>query len=212
MAILGALKVIFEHGGIAAWFIFLAAGVLIVVGLERIYFLFIKMNLDTDEHIEYVQSLVLKKNYDKALQVCNVSPENPDLKVIKSGLLALENGREAVKSSLGASVVEIAHLLEKRLPLISLVASVGTLLGLLGTITGLITTFTALATADAGEKGKMLGVGISEAMYSTATGLIVGVTAMVIHTICSSKSDAILSRAQTIGFKLMSWIEQSERK
>jgi biopolymer transport protein ExbB/TolQ len=48
-------------------------------------------------------------------------------------------------------------------------------------------------------------------MYSTAAGLIVGIAAMVVHTICVSKSDSIVGKAQDVGYKVITWIEQSER-
>jgi hypothetical protein len=88
---------------------------------------------------------------------------------------------------------------------------VATLLGLLGTISGLIKTFASIANADPAEKAKMLGLGISEAMYATAAGLGVGITAMVVHTLCVSKGESIIGDAQDIGLKVITWIEQSER-
>jgi biopolymer transport protein ExbB len=94
---------------------------------------------------------------------------------------------------------------------LALIANVATLLGLFGTITGLIKTFNAIANADAAQKAQLLGIGISEAMYSTAAGLIVGIAAMVVHTICVSKSDSIVGKAQDVGYKVITWIEQSER-
>ena len=57
----------------------------------------------------------------------------------------------------------------------------------------------------------MLGLGISEAMYATAAGLFVGITAMVVHTICVAKSESIVGDVQDAGLKLITWIEQSER-
>jgi biopolymer transport protein ExbB/TolQ len=68
-----------------------------------------------------------------------------------------------------------------------------------------------MANADAGEKARLLGSGISEAMYATAAGLLVGVAAMVVHTMCVSKTDVIVGKAQRSGLDLMTWIEQSER-
>jgi biopolymer transport protein ExbB/TolQ len=132
--------------------------------------------------------------------------------VIKAALMAAENGREAMRASLGATLLEVTHRCEARLSYIALLANVATLLGLFGTITGLIKTFAAMANADASQKAQLLGMGISEAMYATAAGLVVGISAMVVHTLCTSKSDTIVGQAQDVGFKVMTWIEQAERK
>jgi biopolymer transport protein ExbB/TolQ len=116
-----------------------------------------------------------------------------------------------MKSALGGAVLEVSHKCEARVGYLALIANVATLLGLLGTISGLIKTFASIANADPAEKARMLGIGISEAMYATAAGLCVGIAAMVIHTLCVSKGESIVGDAQDTGLKMVTWIEQSER-
>jgi biopolymer transport protein ExbB/TolQ len=205
------LGTLFEHGGFAAYLIFMAGAVLIAIGSERLITLFARMSFDVRGPVEAIRSLILEKRYTEALQICNKQPSSPELAVIKAGLTAVENGREAMKSALGAEVLEISHRCENRVGYIALIANVATLLGLLGTISGLIKTFASIANADAAEKARMLGMGISEAMYATAAGLGVGILAMVIHTVCTSKGDRIVGSAQDVGLKVVTWIEQSER-
>ena len=208
---MNAISTLIQHGGFAAYLIFLAGIVLIVIGSERLLTLFIRMSFNVRGSMEAIRGLILEKRYTDAIQVCNKQPDAPEMTVIKAGLTAVENGREAMKSALGGAVLEINHRCEARVGYLALIANVATLLGLLGTISGLIKTFASIANADAAEKAKMLGLGISEAMYATAAGLGVGVLAMVVHTICTSKSDAIVGSSQDAGLKLVTWIEQSER-
>lgn len=204
------LKGFLAHG-MASWMILTAGAFLIIIGAERlIYLVFVKSH-DSRKSLEMIKELVLKRDYTKAIQICNNNPGNAELDCVKRGLLSLENGREAIKSSIGAAAIDVAHDCEKRLPIISLIASAATLLGLFGTIMGLMQTFEAIANANPAEKGKMLGQGIATAMNSTAVGLIIAICAMVIHTICVTKSDAIVGKTQSAGFNLMTWIEQSER-
>ncbi|MCM2280053.1 MAG: MotA/TolQ/ExbB proton channel family protein [Oligoflexia bacterium] len=211
MAILQALSTLIEHGGFATYLIFMAGTTLLVIGTERLLTLFLRMSFNVEGPIEAIRSLILEKKYTDALQICNKQPGAPELAVIKSGLTAVENGREAMKSALGGAVLEITHRCENRVGYLALIANVATLLGLLGTISGLIKTFASIANADAAEKAKMLGMGISEAMYATAAGLGVGILAMVVHTVCTSKGDTIVGNAQDTGLKLITWVEQSER-
>ncbi|MBI4924492.1 MAG: MotA/TolQ/ExbB proton channel family protein, partial [Bdellovibrio sp.] len=182
------LQVLIEHGGAGTFLIFASAIVLIIVGLERLISLYYRLSYQTEGAIENIRSNILSQKYTDAIQVCNSSAQAPDLAVVKSALLAVENGREAMRSALGGALLEVTHKCEARLPFLALIANVSTLLGLFGTITGLIKTFAAIGNADATEKAKMLGIGISEAMYSTASGLAVGIAAMIVHTICTSKS------------------------
>lgn len=208
---MNGINVLIEHGGFAAYLIFFSGLVLAIVGIERLVALFFKMSFDVKVSVENIRSLILEKRYTDALQICNKQPHAPEMSVIKAGLTAVENGREAMKSALGGAVLEISHKCETRVSYLALIANVATLLGLLGTISGLIKTFASIANADAAEKARMLGAGISEAMYSTAAGLGVGILAMVVHTICTAKADSIIGNAQDAGLKLVTWIEQSER-
>ena len=205
------IQILVTHGGYAVWLIFLSAGVLFVVGFERVFTLFFKLSYNTRNTIEGIRAKILEKKYTEAIQICNNQTGAPEISVIRAGLLAVENGREAMKSALSGAVLAVNHKTEIRLPYLSLIANVATLLGLLGTISGLIKTFAAIADADAATKAKMLGLGISEAMYATATGLGVGVLAMVAYTICLTKADEIVGSAQDAGYKLVTWVEQSER-
>lgn len=184
----------------------------LILALDRIAYLFFQTKPLTESVINDIQKKVLNGEYNTVLQICNMSKNNPQLKMIKSGVLSIDGGREAVKSALGASLVKITKECERRVNLIGLTASVATLLGLLGTITGLITTFKAIEIADAASKSAKLSSGISEAMYSTAAGILIGVSAMVVHAIVNTKIDEITSEAQHTGYLLVSNIEKSEKQ
>ncbi len=205
------LELLLKHGGVTGWVIILLGILLVVVAMERVYFLFFKYSMDVEQALNKVRNFVLKKSYTEAIQVCNSISDSPELNVVKVGILSAEHGREAMKSALGGAILEVSKNCEKRISLIALIAGVSTLLGLLGTISGLIKTFSALAQADASQKAELLGLGISEAMYATAAGLILGISAMAIHSLCSSKGDEIIGNARDLMYKIVAWVEQSER-
>ena len=207
---LDGIKILLSHG--LSGYLILGAGIFcLVVAADRIRYLFFEAAYESTETLKAAKESVLKRKYSTAFQLCNQEPNNPELKVLKEGLLAVENGREAMKSALSGAVMEVSRDCEKRLSFLSLVASSATLLGLFGTIMGLIKTFGAIAGADPAAKAKLLGMGISEAMYSTAAGVIVGVFAMVIHTICVSKADSITGKVQKVALDFSNWVEFSER-
>jgi len=211
MAIINFIQKFLNEGGFTAYLTTISALFLIALTVERVRYLFFHIKPAGPKPLAELSQKVLVRDYKGALQMCNSVEDVPQMQVIKSGLLAVESGREAMKSALGATVVEITKDCEKRVPLIALIASVATLLGLLGTISGMIRTFDAIATADPAKKAEMLGAGISEAMTSTAAGLIVGIAAMIVHTICTVKIDEITGESQKSGFNIMTLIEKSER-
>ncbi len=202
----------FEKGGFTSYLITFAALSLIVIGFERLQYLYFKIRPVSSQVLSQLQMLIQGRKYMEALQICNEIQNVPQVQVIKAGLLAVDSGREAMKSSLGSAVVEVSKECEKRIPIISLIASVATLLGLLGTISGLIRTFSAISQADPAKKAAMLGMGISEAMTATAAGLVVGISAMVVYTLCTSKIDDHVSVAKKSGYDLVATIERSERE
>lgn len=212
MNIFELLKQFLSEGGFTAYLILGAGCALVVLTFDRLKYLFFTLRPIPESELANLSQYVLKRQYTTALQMCNQTENSPEFDVVKAGLLAVESGREAMKSSLGGAIVEIAKSCEKRVQLISLIASVATLLGLLGTISGLIKTFAAIAAADPSRKAELLGMGISEAMTATAAGLMLGITAMVVHTMCTSKTDEIVSQAKKVGYRMITLIEQSERE
>ena len=206
------IAMFFEKGGFTSYLIAIAGLSLLVIGIERLQYLYFRIRPVSAQVLSQLQLLIQSRKYMEAMQICNEIQNVPQIQVIKAGLLAVDSGREAMKSSLGSAVVEVSKECEKRIPIISLIASVATLLGLLGTISGLIRTFSAISQADPAKKAAMLGIGISEAMTATAAGLIVGITAMVVYTLCSSKTDDHISVAKKAGYDLVATIERSERE
>lgn len=71
--------------------------------------------------------------------------------------------------------------LARRLPHLQILANVATLLGLLGTIFGLTTAFSAVGAADPAQRSAFLAAGISQALNTTALGLIVAVPTLLLH-------------------------------
>lgn len=70
--------------------------------------------------------------------------------------------------------------LDRDLKLMQTCVSVAPLLGLLGTVTGMLATFAALATGSGGDKTMgMVASGISEALITTETGLLVALPGLI---------------------------------
>lgn len=200
------------EGGITAYFILGAGLALLLLAYEKISYLYFKLKPLPTQVLDQINQAILNRKYMDALQICNSLHDIPQIQVIKAGLIAVESGREAMRSALGSAVVDISKDCDRRIPIISLIASVATLLGLLGTISGLMKTFAAIAKADPKLKAELLGSGISEAMNATAAGLVVGIAAMIVYTLCISKIEELLSQSKKAGYDFVTLIEQSERE
>jgi len=82
----------------------------------------------------------------------------------------------------------VIEALERRLNLLLLIAAVSPLLGMTGTVTGMIRAFSKVAELGA-IKGAAVAGGISEALVTTAAGLIIAIPAVIAHNIFSRKVD-----------------------
>ncbi len=80
-------------------------------------------------------------------------------------------------------------LLEKNLVVLSTVASTATMVGLLGTTIGMIKAFAALAEGSGAVSSQQLSLGISEALYNTAGGLIGAIVAIIAFNAFSTVID-----------------------
>ena len=89
--------------------------------------------------------------------------------------LSLRSGdRDLDRFILDETLLKMNRSLTEYLPLIGVLAAIAPFLGLLGTVTGLISTFEVLSVFGTGNAKAMAG-GISEALITTQTGLLVAV-------------------------------------
>jgi biopolymer transport protein ExbB len=93
-------------------------------------------------------------------------------------------------------------MLERNLPILSTLASIGVLLGLFGTVLGMIRAFAALAHAGAPD-ATALATGISEALINTALGIGTSMLAIIFYNYFTTRIDRIIFTAAEAGQALI---------
>ena len=88
--------------------------------------------------------------------------------------------------------------LARNLPTLYTIGNISPLLGLLGTIMGMIIAFESIAVAGAGDPRVVAG-GISQALVTTATGLIIAIPTIVAYRYLSRRADRALERVEVYG-------------
>lgn len=106
------------------------------------------------------------------------------------------NRDSAEKSVKEALLTEIPNL-EKRLGLISALGAVAPLLGLLGTVSGMIALFKVITDVGTND-ARLLAGGISEALVTTQTGLIIAIPILLLHGFLSEKLDGIIANLNAV--------------
>ena len=97
------------------------------------------------------------------------------------------------------------------LPVLNTVSNISPLLGLLGTILGMISAFESIAESGTGDP-KVVAAGISEALITTATGLIIAIPAVVFYRYLGHRADkarnAVEMYAMAFSNTLLAFLEK----
>ncbi len=88
-----------------------------------------------------------------------------------------------------------AQELKRRMPLIATLAASAPLLGLLGTVLGMMTTLSALSW-ESQQYTETLARGVSQALITTQTGLVVALPIVLAHRFLSSRIERQISRVR----------------
>lgn len=110
-------------------------------------------------------------------QLMNVKEKNPLGDILATGLLYRHYGVESMTMHMQNRASVQIHALEKNINMLGTIGAIAPLLGLLGTVLGIISSF--LAISDTMQDPTMLAAGVSQALITTAAGMIVAIPALV---------------------------------
>jgi biopolymer transport protein ExbB/TolQ len=181
----------------------------VAIAVERAIYIYIKSDINADEFMKQVRQLVKAGKIKDAYELCKRAGERALPKVVSFGLQAVVNKEEVdfrtVQNSVDEGMLEVIPRLERRTDYLAMLANVATLLGLMGTIFGLILSFRAVSAPgiDPTEKARLLAAGISTAMNTTLTGLVIAVPANVFYTLLHSKTKKIIDEIDEHTVKLI---------
>jgi biopolymer transport protein ExbB len=169
---------IVTSGGIVMIFILVLMALAMMIVGERFWSLRNKEVIPTE-----LKDQVIKWSKSKHLDSKHIAKleENSPLGYVMSyALKNRELPREAIVEVVEDAGRHAIHKMEKPLNWLSVIAEVSPLLGLLGTVIGMIKVFAAINANGVGDAAH-LAAGISQALITTAAGLVVAIPAMLFH-------------------------------
>lgn len=161
-----------KAGGPIEFVIILLSVAALALIIENFVTLKVENYLPHDLLMDY-EELLETQNYEEALSIgdaedCMLS------RVFTAGLIKQGAGFGSVEDAVhDAASAEIGRL-QSKIGVLALIANVAPMLGLLGTVTGMIIAFNKIATTANPTPGD-LAYGISQALITTCTGLIVAI-------------------------------------
>jgi biopolymer transport protein ExbB len=157
----------------------------------------------TDKVWQWVENRALS---DK--QVLALQQHSPLGSILAAGLASRHRERAVMIQAIEDAGRHVVHDLERFLNMLGTIAAISPLLGLLGTVTGMIRTFKAITVAGIGNPTAMAG-GISEALITTAAGLLVAIPALVAYRYLRGRVDALVIRMEKESIKLVQAIDRT---
>jgi len=181
----GQVAEYFRQGGIFMYPLLFFSVLAATVAIER-FIVFSKAKLNVSDFLTKIRkALLVNRNVKEAIKICEQS-KGPVASVMKAGLLRYGHPREDIEKTIENAALYELDRLEKRLGVLATTANVAPMLGFLGTVAGMIKSFATLA-----EQGltnpAAVAVGISEALITTATGLIIAIPAQLVYNWYTTK-------------------------
>jgi len=92
---------------------------------------------------------------------------------------------------------------ERRFPFAFVMIGAAPLVGLLGTVSGMFSTFRGMATATSGAPIDVISDGISEALITTQTGLVIGVPTLIVCGCLKGRHDELVVNFHRVESRLL---------
>lgn len=146
-----------------------------------------------------------KIDRDQALELCQESG-SPIADVFAAAVKKWGRPSVEMEQTIIDAGDRVSNGLRRYVRLFNAIATISPLMGLLGTVFGMIRLFNEISTADAMGRTELLAAGISEALLTTAGGLIVAIPALCFYLIFVGRVERLLMDIDNLGQELVGLI------
>lgn len=174
--------------------------------------------------VRFVVSLrdqLKSRNIDAILQLSTVQSDNPVARVVREAMSEYRDGQDLLRARAGheseydaveavervidrTKEREVADL-KRGLGGLASISSAAPFIGLFGTVIGIINAFRAMAATGQGGLGAV-SAGISEALFTTAVGLLVAIPAVMTFNYFSTVIERYVVDLNGVGGEIVSFV------
>lgn len=202
---------LFAKGGLVMWPITICSIIGMAIVFEK-FFALRSSRVCPRLLVEEICSAIAKDTPKDAARALERSEKVAIARIIGAGL---------EKSATGADSIEIetaiqtrgaieAVALQSNLRALGALANLTPMLGLLGTVIGMIKAFNVISISGAGDPG-LVATGISEALITTASGLIVGISALAAYHYLRGKVDRLIFEMESASARALDAARDRDR-
>ena len=199
----------FLEGGAFMWPILLTLVFGLGFVLERAYSLMMS-GVNSDSFFEAVTTSIDQDGPEAAKKICSKT-DGPVAAIFHAGLSKLDRGHdEAEKAIQNAGGLEMAFL-EKNMIWLNAVITISHMLGFTGTVVGMIAAFDAIKAANDISPAVVAG-GISQALLTTAFGLIVAMIIQTFQNVFVARIDKLVLDMEEQSIKILDFLHEHGKK
>lgn len=199
----------FHDGGNFMWPILVALVFGLVFTLERIYSLMMS-RIDSETFFDDITKVIDNDGAEAALELCEQT-QGPVSAIFHAGISRLHRGLADVEKAIqNAGAIEMAFL-EKNMIWLNAVITIAPMLGFTGTVIGMISAFDAIKAANDISPAVVAG-GISQALLTTAFGLVVAMIIQTFQNLFVSRIDKLVLDMEEQSVKIIDHLYEAETK
>ncbi len=206
------LITLFQNGGWAMYPLLLLS--IATVGITIYNFMMIREQpFMRSEVIDQLKPQLHDLDFEKCRQTCNTYPMAVT-NIINAGLNRIDEDEfdtEAIEQAMEEYSTEEMAGPYVLINYLSIIASVSPMVGLLGTVSGMVKAFNSIKQQGMG-KPELLAGNISEALITTASGLIVAIPAMIFYFYFKNKYGKLTVRVTRVVGDLYYTLVHSARR
>lgn len=191
---------IFKAGGLLMWPLLACSIIAIGIIAERLWSLQSK-RIAPPELITQIWQWLRYKQVDKQ-RITMLQENSPLGQILAAGLINRDSVRDITKESIEDTGRHVTLALESNLNTLGTIAAISPLIGLLGTVIGMIKVF-AVITAEGVGNPETLAGGISEALITTAAGLVVAIPSLIFYRYFRGKVNRLVIDMEEQAMKLI---------
>ncbi|MGD9874182.1 MAG: MotA/TolQ/ExbB proton channel family protein [Kiritimatiellia bacterium] len=207
-----SLGEIIETGG---WLMYVL-GAMSVIGLAMIIYFFMVLREERvcpRRFLDELYAELKQRRLDRAAELCR-REDHAAASVALAGLEHMDSSREMepvlLKEIMEGEGSRQASLLQGQIQYLLDLGVISPMVGLLGTVMGMLRAFNAVALDIAKAKPMILAAGVSQALITTAAGLLVGIPAMIFYSYFRGRSSKLISNLEAASADILGELLEAE--
>ncbi len=192
------------RGGPMMWVLLLLAVLVLVLFIERTFYLH-RGQIKATRFVDGIKNTLAKRRIVEALTLCEETP-GPVAAVVKAALIHAHDDETDMRFAVQEAAVVELPALERRLGSIAAIAQVAPMVGLLGTVLGMAATFQAFMQGGQYATAQALSFGMWQALLATAGSLVLAIPAHLAYHFLQGRVRSLVRDIEWSGNEIMRYL------